>query len=120
MPSKIASCRSPSRQINLVEYAAVAEKLGLRFFPSAEITVDREKRQRRKLAGVLGGDLRIARTIKILRADLLSFGRVQKFQIRLRDRRSAVAAIDLIHPGDRRFGLHTQRRIDNFESVRAE
>ena len=81
------TCTLTSRLIDLVEHAAVAEKLRLRLFPSAKIRIDREQRQARELARVLRGDGLVARTEEILRDYFLPRGRVEKFQVRLRDRR---------------------------------
>src|SRR5208337_1435280 len=109
-----------SRLINLVEYAAVAEKLGLRLFPSAKIRIDREQAHAWKLARILRGDGLVARTEKILRDYFLPLGSVQKFQIRLRDRGRAVNPVHLVHPRDRRFGQDAYRRIHDLEFVGAK
>src|SRR5258708_16115961 len=54
-----------ARLIDLVEYAAVAEELRLRAFPSAEISIDRDQRQTWELARVLFLFGLVPRAIKV-------------------------------------------------------
>src|SRR5262245_19147888 len=73
------------RRHDLVEQTAVGEMNRLRFRPSTEVGDGDQRRNLRKIRGVFRQDGRVTRTIEILRGDLLSFGRVEMFEIRLRD-----------------------------------
>ncbi len=77
--------RLRSRRVDFVEHAAVVEVTLLRLLPSAEEFVDGEKLELRKAIRVLGRDLFQARTIVILRADLLALLGVKEFEIRFGD-----------------------------------
>src|SRR3546814_9552429 len=84
MPPPAIHGRSRLFLVDLIEHAAVAEVLGLRLGPAAEVA-DRDEIELRELARVLRGDLRIRRAVIVLRDDFLCLVGVQVIQVRLGD-----------------------------------
>src|ERR1700733_661719 len=106
--------------IDLVEAAAIVEMRGLGLLPTPEGIVDGYQFERRKLAGVPGGDFRIARTIEIMRDDLLALLGVEKPEVRLGQLARATPVHDLVHHGHGRLGQYAQRRQHDVERVGPE
>src|SRR3546814_7922907 len=77
MPPPAIHGRSRLFLVDLIEHAAVAEVLGLRLGPAAEVA-DRDEIELRELARVLRGDLRIRRAVIVLRDDFLCLVRSEE------------------------------------------
>src|SRR6266576_1701058 len=90
--------------INLIEDAAVIEMRLLDLAPATENFVHGEEFNLSEIFSVLLGDLDQTRAIKILGRDLLTFWRVEIFQIRLRHRACSVLINDFVDHRDRRLG----------------
>src|SRR6202023_1680461 len=106
--------------IDLVEAAAIVEMRGLGLVPTPESIVDGYQFERRKLAGIPGGDFRIARPIEILRNDFLALLGVEKPEVRLGQLARAAPVHDLVHHGHGRLGQYAQRRQHDVELVGPE
>jgi len=72
------------------------------------------------LLGVLGGDGRIARAVKMLRHDLLALPRIKISQIFLGDLAGAVLIHILVHDADRRLRHDADRRRNDVEFRRSQ
>jgi hypothetical protein len=92
----------------------------LRLLPSAEGVVDREQRHLGELAGIFCQGLRGLRPVVILRADLLAFFGVEKFQIGLGDLSGAMLGRHFIDDADRRLRQNADRRSHHFELIFAQ
>src|SRR5690606_32680936 len=111
---------SVGRLVDAVEGAALAEMLGLRLGPAAELLVDGEEGHLREDVGMLRRDLGVARAIVVLRRDLLAFLAVEEAQIGL-GRLAAAALVDhLVDDCNRRFGQDRHARHHDLELVLAE
>ena len=105
--------------VDLVEHAAVGEMGGLRLGPAAEIAVDRGKRDGRETGRLyLARISRIARTIEILRLDLLRLRRIEEFQEGLRGGAAFVPVDILVDQRHRRLGQNGTRGIDDLDTGR--
>ncbi|MPL67344.1 hypothetical protein SDC9_13035 [bioreactor metagenome] len=108
------------RGIDLVEGAAVAEVLGLRLGPAAEI-LDRHQMQRLEARGILGRGLRaVPGAVEVLERQRLRLGAVEVFEIGIGQRALRVGLDVGIDHRNRRLGEDRDRGHDDVESIGAK
>src|SRR6185437_12888604 len=90
--------------IDRIEHAAVGKVGFLRVAPAAERIVHGVELELRKLRGQVGRHLVRARTVEVLRGNLLALFAVQEVQIRVSELARAVPVDHLVDHRHRRFG----------------
>src|SRR5690348_9660888 len=96
--------------VDLIENAAVGKEFLLHLAPVTERVADAEGVDLRKLRRVFLHGLRRARTVIVLRRDLLVLFGVEELQVSRGDRLRVVRGGVLVHHRDRWFGKDAPRR----------
>src|SRR5262245_51826662 len=101
--------------VETVEHAAVPEVLGRGVVPVLRDGGDVEALDVREIRRVLRQHRRIRRAVEVLRDDLLALWRVEKLEIRLRNRRGALVLDVLVDPCDVGLRQDAGRGIDDLD-----